>query len=47
MVRPLLYFAQKLVNDESKALDVLQEVWLKAFQMIGRLEKPRLVRAWL
>jgi RNA polymerase sigma-70 factor (ECF subfamily) len=47
MERPLLYFAQKLVNDEDKALDVLQEVWLKAFQTIGRLEKPGLVRAWL
>jgi RNA polymerase sigma-70 factor, ECF subfamily len=47
MERPLLYFAQKLVNDEDKALDVLQEVWLKAFQTIRRLENPRLVRAWL
>lgn len=47
MERPLLYFAQKLVNDEDKALDVLQEVWLKVFQTIRRLEKPRLVRAWL
>jgi RNA polymerase sigma-70 factor, ECF subfamily len=47
MERPLLYFAQKLVNDEDKALDVLQEVWLKAFQTIRRLEDPRLVRAWL
>ena len=47
MERPLLYFAQKLVNDEDKALDVLQEVWLKAFQTIRRLESPRSVRAWL
>jgi RNA polymerase sigma-70 factor (ECF subfamily) len=47
MERPLLYFAQKLVNDEDKALDVLQEVWLKAFQTIRRLEEPRLVRTWL
>jgi RNA polymerase sigma-70 factor (ECF subfamily) len=47
MERPLLYFAHKLVNDEDKALDVLQEVWLKAFQTIRRLENPRLVRAWL
>ena len=45
--RPLLYFAQKLLNDEDKALDVLQEVWFKAFRSIGRLEKPSLVRAWL
>src|SRR5262245_9876711 len=47
MERPLLYFAQMLVNDQDKALDVLQEVWLKAFQTIRRLESPRLVRAWL
>jgi RNA polymerase sigma-70 factor (ECF subfamily) len=47
MERPLLYFARKLVNDEDKALDVLQEVWLKAFRTIRRLENPRSVRAWL
>jgi RNA polymerase sigma-70 factor (ECF subfamily) len=47
MERPLLYFVQKLVNDEDKALDVLQEVWLKAFQTIRGLESPRSVRAWL
>jgi RNA polymerase sigma-70 factor (ECF subfamily) len=47
MERPLLYFAQKLVNNEDRALDVLQEVWLKAFRTIGQLENPRSVRAWL
>lgn len=47
MERPLLYFAQKLVNDEDRAFDVLQEVWLRAFQTIRRLEKPGTVRAWL
>jgi RNA polymerase sigma-70 factor (ECF subfamily) len=47
MERPLLYFAQKLVNDECKALDVLQEVWLHAFLNIKRLEEPRHIRAWL
>jgi RNA polymerase sigma-70 factor (ECF subfamily) len=47
MERPLLYYAHKLVNDQDKALDVLQEVWLKAFQGIGRLDKPGAVRAWL
>jgi RNA polymerase sigma-70 factor (ECF subfamily) len=45
--RPLLYFAQKLVRDQDKALDVLQEVWLKAFRTIRGLENPRSVRAWL
>jgi RNA polymerase sigma-70 factor (ECF subfamily) len=47
MERPLLYFAQKLVNDEDKALDVLQEVWLTAFRTIRGLENPRSIRAWL
>jgi RNA polymerase sigma-70 factor, ECF subfamily len=47
MERPLLYFAQKLVNDQDKALDVLQEVWLKAFRTIHRLQNPRSVRPWL
>jgi RNA polymerase sigma-70 factor, ECF subfamily len=39
MERPLLYFARKLVNDEGKAFDVLQEVWLKVFRTIRRLPK--------
>ena len=45
--RPLLYFAQKLLGNDDTALDVLQEVWLKAFQTIRRLDNPRVVRAWL
>src|SRR4051794_6634477 len=45
--RPLLYFAHKLVNDQDKALDVLQEVWLRAFRGLRRLENPGSVRAWL
>jgi len=31
----LLYYITKLVRDENKALDVLQEVWLKALRTIG------------
>ena len=45
--RPLLYFAQKLLGNDDTALDVLQEVWLKAFQTIRRLDNPRVLRAWL
>ena len=45
--KPLLYFAQKLLKDEDRALDVLQDVWLTAFRTIRRLENPKLVRAWL
>ncbi|MBI3462375.1 MAG: sigma-70 family RNA polymerase sigma factor [Planctomycetes bacterium] len=45
--RPLLYFAQKLLGNEDSALDVLQEVWLNAFQTIRRLDNPRVLRPWL
>ena len=47
MERPLLYYATKLLKDENKAFDVLQEVWLKVFRQIRRLNNPRSLRAWL
>jgi RNA polymerase sigma-70 factor (ECF subfamily) len=47
MERPLLYFVAKLIGDQDAALDVLQEVWLKAFRTIGRLVEPRQLRPWL
>jgi RNA polymerase sigma-70 factor (ECF subfamily) len=47
MERPLLYYATKLLGDEGRALDVLQEVWLRALRSIRRLEDPRRLRAWL
>lgn len=45
--RPLLYYATKLLRDEHAALDVLQNVWLKAFRGVRRLEHPGALRAWL
>jgi RNA polymerase sigma-70 factor (ECF subfamily) len=45
--RPLLYFTAKLLGDPDAALDVLQEVWMKAFRTIGKLEEPRQLRPWL
>jgi RNA polymerase sigma-70 factor, ECF subfamily len=46
--RPLAYFASKLLGgDDDLALDVLQEVWLRAFRTIRRLDRPERVRAWL
>jgi RNA polymerase sigma-70 factor (ECF subfamily) len=45
--RPLLYYATKLLGDEDRAFDVLQEVWLTAFRTVGRLEEPGALRAWL
>src|SRR5438128_1700507 len=47
MERPLLYYATKLLRDEDRAFDVLQEVWLTAFRTVGRLEEPGALRAWL
>lgn len=45
--RPLLYYATKLLRDEHAALDVLQDVWVKAFRGVRRLEHPAALRAWL
>ena len=47
MELPLLYYVTKLLNDESRAFDVLQEVWLAAFRGIRRLKDPRALRPWL
>ena len=47
MERPLMYFVTKMIGEQDAALDVLQEVWLKAFRTIGRLEKPWQLRPWL
>ena len=47
MERPLLYYLTKLLRDEDQALDVLQEVWLRALRGVPRLEEPRALRPWL
>jgi RNA polymerase sigma-70 factor (ECF subfamily) len=47
MERPLLYYAMKLLKDEDKAFDVLQEVWLRVLRQIRRLREPRSLRTWL
>jgi RNA polymerase sigma-70 factor, ECF subfamily len=47
MERPLMYYVTKLLRDGERALDVLQEVWLRAFRSIRRLEDPRRLRPWL
>jgi RNA polymerase sigma-70 factor (ECF subfamily) len=45
--RPLLYYATKLTGNGETALDVLQDVWMKAFRGIGRLKDPGSLRPWL
>jgi RNA polymerase sigma-70 factor (ECF subfamily) len=47
MERPLLYYATKLTGNAEVALDVLQEVWMKAFRGIRKLKDPGALRPWL
>src|SRR5262249_3342935 len=47
MERPLLYYAMKLLRDEARAFEVLQEVWITALRTIRRLKDPGSLRAWL
>lgn len=47
MERPLLYYATKLTGNAEMAHDVLQEVWMKVFREIRRLENPGSLRPWL
>jgi RNA polymerase sigma-70 factor, ECF subfamily len=47
MERPLLYYAASLTCNTDSALDVLQEVWLKAFRGIRKLKDPGSLRSWL
>ena len=47
MERPLLYYATSLTGNSDSGLDVLQEVWIKAFRGIGKLKDPGAVRSWL
>lgn len=44
--RPLFYYAVKLVGSQDTALDVLQEVWIRAMRGIRKLKDPSAVRAW-
>jgi RNA polymerase sigma-70 factor (ECF subfamily) len=47
MERPLLYYAASLTGSTDSGLDVLQEVWIKAFGSIRKLQNPASVRSWL
>ena len=44
MERPLLYYLTKLLLDEERALDVLQEIWFRAFRSSRQLEEPAWTR---
>ena len=47
MQRPLFYYATKVTGNPEMALDVLQDVWLKVFREIRRLQNPGSLRPWL
>jgi RNA polymerase sigma-70 factor (ECF subfamily) len=47
MERPLLYYATSLTGNPDSALDVLQEVWIRAFRRIRKLKDPGSLRSWL
>ena len=47
MERPLLYYAMTLTGNADSALDVLQDVWLRVFRKIGKLNDPGALRPWL
>lgn len=47
MERPLLYYASSLTGNEDSGLDVLQEVWIRAFRSIHKLKDPGSLRSWL
>jgi RNA polymerase sigma-70 factor, ECF subfamily len=43
----LLYFIRRIVDDGDRALDVLQEVWMRVFRRISTLRTPEAFRVWL
>ena len=45
--RPLLYYLRKVLGDEDRAYDVLQELWLKVVRTIRQLVEPAALRVWL
>ena len=47
MERPLLYYAAKLLGNQERAADALQEVWIRAFRGIRKLKDPASLRPWL
>ena len=47
MERPLIYYATSLTGNQDAALDVLQDVWLKAIRGIRRLKDPGSLKPWL
>jgi RNA polymerase sigma-70 factor (ECF subfamily) len=47
MEKPLLYYATSLTGNPDSGLDVVQEVWIRAFRSIRKLKDPGSLRPWL
>jgi RNA polymerase sigma-70 factor (ECF subfamily) len=47
MERPLLYYAAKLLGNEERAVDALQDVWIRVFRGIRKVKDPASLRSWL
>jgi RNA polymerase sigma-70 factor, ECF subfamily len=45
--QPLRYYLLKLLGNDDRAYDVLQELWLKALRTIRQLVDPGALRVWL
>jgi RNA polymerase sigma-70 factor, ECF subfamily len=47
MEKPLLYYAIRLAGNHDRALDILQETWIRALRGIPKLKDPGSIRPWL
>jgi RNA polymerase sigma-70 factor (ECF subfamily) len=45
--RPMRYYLLKLLGNEDRAYDLLQEIWLQVVRTIGQLVEPAALRVWL
>lgn len=45
--RPLRYYLAKLLGDEDRAYDVLQDVWMQTIRSIRQLVEPAALKVWL
>ncbi len=44
---PLYYYIRRLIPDETEAMDVLQDAWLKVIRKFKQLRDPAAFPAWL
>ncbi len=45
--RRLWFFTRRIVNDDHRAWDIVQEVWIDVFRKLGGLKSPEAFRVWL